>query len=96
MNSNVCALTLMECAVRGIPMNESFIHSIVAPVYDFDSSKFDNFIWIMTIVLGCISGYRIYEQRNRIKAEIPIIINFLYKKGNDKTDISKTNGDTKI
>jgi len=33
LNNNVCALSLLECKLRGIPMDNTFVSRIVTPFY---------------------------------------------------------------
>ena len=73
LNSDVCALTVLESSVRGIPMDQSFMHRIVSPIYDFDGAGLDGFVWFATIALGVVSGLRLYSERRTVMRELPMI-----------------------
>jgi hypothetical protein len=50
-NNNVCALSLVESKLRGIPLEKSFVSNVVSPFYDVP----DNWIKIALFVLFFIS-----------------------------------------
>lgn len=59
-SSTGCALTLMEKRLRGIDHDdESFIHSIVAPVYVIDDASLRPLVWSSTLVLWMITLSRL-------------------------------------
>jgi hypothetical protein len=55
-SSSGCALTLLEKKVRGLDHDdESFIHSIVAPIYVIDDASLRPIVWTSTMVLWLIT-----------------------------------------
>jgi len=51
LSDDTCALTILECKLRGVENTQSFVHSVVSPVYMFkDSSK------VYTILLLGLAG----------------------------------------
>lgn len=70
-NDNTCAWTVIESKLRGIEMSESFVYSIVKPVFEsgrFSFSDKENekkltakLIWSITILVCVISCYRLYK-----------------------------------
>lgn len=69
LNNNACSLTLAEQYVRAKIYNttpdptECFTHKFIAPIYDFNKNNknFSNIIYIFTIMLLCISIYKLYN-----------------------------------
>lgn len=59
-SSTGCALTLLEKTMRGLKHdNQSFIHSIVAPVYVIDDASLKPIVWSSTMVLWVITLSRL-------------------------------------
>jgi hypothetical protein len=59
-SSTGCALTILEKKVRGLEHDdESFIHSIVAPIYAIDDASLRPIVWIATVVLWLITISRL-------------------------------------
>lgn len=51
MNNDTCALTTIECALRGLDdCSESFVHKIVSPIYKISDSTARAVAWTFTIV----------------------------------------------
>ena len=51
LNDSTCALTLLECKLRGVPATASFVHRIVAPVYSIGDSTVQRVSWAVTVAL---------------------------------------------
>ncbi len=52
LNDSTCALTLLEAKLRGLDgVSESFVHRIVAPVYQISDCTMQRVSWLVTIVL---------------------------------------------
>lgn len=67
-NSDECALTLMETKIRGVEKTDSFFHSLVSPIYKFESdAALRKSIWILTIVLWSISVMKLVRNPGMIK-----------------------------
>jgi hypothetical protein len=53
-------LTIVEKRLRGLESDsESFINSIVAPIYVLDETSMKKMIWIISIGLWAVSVYRL-------------------------------------
>lgn len=61
VNNDACFLTLLECQLRGIKKTQSFIHSLVSPVYKIDNSTTSKIVKIITPILGLITISRLVE-----------------------------------
>lgn len=60
-NSNVCSLSILEANLRGLDTREdTFTHQFIAPVYEISSTEWSNIVWVITIVVACISVYKLY------------------------------------
>lgn len=51
-----CALTVLECWLRGVPPGKSFVHSVVAPIYVIDDATLrlgvaaaTTALWVVTL-----------------------------------------------
>lgn len=62
MRTDVCALTYLEASLRGLPPDKSFIYSIVGPVFNIEDSTLRQFIFTSTVLLGCVSAYRVTKK----------------------------------
>jgi hypothetical protein len=60
-NSDVCALTLLECQLRGVPKTKSFMHQLISPVYTVPPKTVTNALYIALTVLGMISLRRLLK-----------------------------------
>jgi hypothetical protein len=61
-NSNVCSLSILEAHLRGLDSREeTFTHQFVAPMYDISATNFSNMVWYITIIVLCISIYKLYN-----------------------------------
>lgn len=61
MNSDICSLTVLESSLRGIPMQESFMHKIVSPIYDISDETLSKVSWIVTLFNAIISGKKLHN-----------------------------------
>lgn len=69
-NQDVCFLTWLECYIKGIPSQDSFIHSLVSPVYKIENDQLKTLCYIITPLLGLISMSRLYTNLYIIKTDI--------------------------
>lgn len=60
-NDNTCFLSLVEAKLRGIPKDHSFIHSLVAPIYDMNAKETNCFIYFLLFCLVSLSIYKILK-----------------------------------
>ena len=63
-NSDICFLTLLECQLRGVSQNNSFIYQFINPIYNISSYKYTTMIWIITLIMFFISIYKLYYSKN--------------------------------
>jgi hypothetical protein len=64
-NNDTCFLTLVECKMRGIEQTQSFINSIVSPVYKFNEVDTSNMCYIFITLLGLVSVYKLYKKSTK-------------------------------
>lgn len=61
-NSNVCSLSILELQLRGLDSREdTFTHKFIAPMYDISTTEWSNMVWYLTIIVMCISIYKLYN-----------------------------------
>jgi hypothetical protein len=58
-NSDVCALTEIECLLTNKPRTESFTHQFVAPMYNISETDWNDIVWVITIIAMLISIYNL-------------------------------------
>jgi hypothetical protein len=61
LNNDTCCLTVAESWLRGIEMEDSFMHRLVSPVYTVDKSSMGLYTWVFTYILMGISLVRVYS-----------------------------------
>jgi hypothetical protein len=66
-NNDICCLTVAESWLRGVKKTDTFIDSIVSPVYAPPSSKT---VWNITALLLGITIGRIYQNPQQLKTLI--------------------------
>jgi uncharacterized membrane protein (DUF106 family) len=54
-SSDVCCLSLAESYISGEPYKNTFIHSIVSPVYNLPETFVSKISWIITIISFIVS-----------------------------------------
>ena len=70
LNNDTCALTLIEKYFRNCNTDESFIHSLVSPIYNVSENELANYIYIISFALISITFYKLYNH-----PDIPILFN---------------------
>jgi len=60
-NSNICCLTIFEGYITGKPLNQTFIHKIIDPIYNISENSLNNVVWIVTIISFLITLYKLYK-----------------------------------
>lgn len=68
LKNDLCCLTLLEGQLRGIHTKETFIHSLVSPIYSIDDSNLSVICYRSTILLMLLSSYRLFNNEYFIKA----------------------------
>lgn len=56
VNDSTCCLTVLESQLRGVPMNGTFMHSILDPVYRFVSDDHLNNKTLSSVVIVVTTG----------------------------------------
>lgn len=59
MNKDTCVLTLVEQHLRGVPKGDTFLQSLVGPVYGLGGSRF---VWAVSILLFGLAVLRLREE----------------------------------
>jgi len=73
MDEDTCFLTFLESTLRGIPVQESFVYSIVSPVYKISDEEIKSMVMAVTPVLGLISFVRILNNWSVIKQDVHLM-----------------------
>lgn len=58
LNDDSCALTLLECKLRGVPADKSFVHSLVGPVYHVGQTSASWLAWTASLLAWCTAMAR--------------------------------------
>jgi hypothetical protein len=58
LNDDTCALTMLECKLRGVQNTESFVHRIVSPVYKLPEHASRTLAWLVSGALWVVALYR--------------------------------------
>lgn len=53
LNDDSCALTMLECKLRGVPADESFVQGVVGPVYRVGQTSASWLAWTASFVAWC-------------------------------------------
>lgn len=61
-NRDVCALTLLEQHLRGVEKAESFVHSVVGPVYGITATDVGRLVWAVSLLLFGVGLVRLYKR----------------------------------
>lgn len=59
LNSDVCALTLLEQKLRGVEKSASFVQALVGPVYGVSETALGRTVWTISVVLFLIGLARL-------------------------------------
>lgn len=76
MNNDSCFLTLVETKMRGVESSESFIHSIVSPVYKISDTDTKELVSNITPLLGLVSLMRLSKNWEVVKSDILRILKY--------------------
>lgn len=60
-SSDVCCLSLLESYVSGEPYKNTFIHSLVSPVYNLPESLLSKITWVITTASFIISISKLFK-----------------------------------
>jgi hypothetical protein len=59
LNDDTCFLTWLECTLRGVPVQASFMHDLVAPIYKLHDQGVSHLSWIACLLLWLAGLYRL-------------------------------------
>jgi hypothetical protein len=63
LNDDTCALTALECRLRGLESNgESFIYKVVSPVYKIRNAQVKTLARWGSVALWCLAVYRVRQR----------------------------------
>jgi hypothetical protein len=62
LRTDVCALTYMEAVLRGVPPDQSFIYSVVGPIFNLSDGTTRKIVFMATITLGAVSAGRLAKK----------------------------------
>jgi hypothetical protein len=63
MNDDTCALTALECRLRGLESSgESFIYKVVSPVYKIKNAQVKSLAWWGSVALWALAVYRVRQR----------------------------------
>lgn len=62
-NTDGCVLTLLEKKLRGVDDDQSFVHSIVSPIYKINDSELKKIVLGVTLVLWIITLAKLTTRR---------------------------------
>lgn len=55
LNDDSCALTLLETKLRGVDNSQSFMHSLVSPVYKVKDADMRSVCWVSSVALWLVT-----------------------------------------
>jgi hypothetical protein len=73
LNNDGCFLTMVESRIRGINESESFMHSIVSPVYKISDVELRELVSNITPLLGLVSLTRLFRDMDLIKSDLRFV-----------------------
>ena len=62
LNNDACALTLLEQKLRGVEKSESFVQSVVGPVYGVSNTQAGRVVWIIALALFFYGLFRLCKR----------------------------------
>jgi len=78
-NSDNCSLTLLESKLRGKEVCETFTYQFIAPIYNISQKEFNEVVKIVTIILMCISIYKLTKTK-KIKKSMDCLKKIKFEK----------------
>ena len=61
MNNDICSLSMMESAIRGINYKKGFVARFISPIYNISNTQAEKLCWFITVIGLCVSGYKLYK-----------------------------------
>jgi len=71
--NNICFLTVVEKQLRGVDISESFIHSLVSPVYDYSQNHETRILSVVLFLFMVSSFFQIIKKRSELKKYVRLI-----------------------
>lgn len=68
-NDNQCVFAQIEAYLMGVPLEKSFIHNLVSPVYRISDEQLSQILYIVTPLLGLVSFMRLFKHKREIAKE---------------------------
>lgn len=59
VNDDTCALTILECKLRGVDSSRSFFHRLVSPVYKISNADAKSMAWAASVVLWLLTARKV-------------------------------------
>ena len=66
LNSDICALTIIEQICFGITKDESFIHRVVSPVYNYNTDNETPYLYLFLCIVAAVSAVRLYSKKDEV------------------------------
>lgn len=70
MNNDACFLTLLESWILQTPLERSFMHQLVSPIYKIDDDELNNLVTYITMALASITATSLYRKRKQVTHDI--------------------------
>lgn len=75
MNSDTCALTLLESALLGVDEKQSFMYKLVSPVYKIKDENLSKIVKTLVPILTVISAYKLHKVFPEAQRELQMLFN---------------------
>lgn len=73
-NSDICSLSLLESNLRGLPYKETFMNSIIGPVYTIPYYEMTIFLMLVSL-LNLLNDPKIQQMINSKKLDLQYLFN---------------------
>lgn len=72
-HNDACFLTLVECKLRGIEPNQSFVHSVVSPVYKIEDETISLVShWGVPVLMG-LAAWQLFKTREDMQQDLKMV-----------------------
>jgi hypothetical protein len=72
LNNDACALTVLECKLRGVPTEASFVHSVVSPVYRITQTSAKTLAWVASLLVWGVAVWRAMHMHIDLRPWVPV------------------------
>ena len=90
-NSDVCVVTNLEAWMRDIPREETFVYSIIAPIYRLSWAKKG---YTIMAVLACVAAWRIFRAGTGNFDGLEVLLPSRWSQRTQKSTTDDTTDDT--